>query len=71
MGGAWTPNPPTSSELADDVTALSFTYYDSNDNITAALANIRRITIGITTQEAAGNMQQAFTLTMDVRLRNL
>ncbi|MFQ5847190.1 MAG: PilW family protein [Candidatus Methylomirabilales bacterium] len=70
VGGAWTPNPPASSEMADNVTALSFTYYDGNDNVTATLTDIRRITMLITTQETAGGMIQTFPLRMDVRLRN-
>ncbi|MEE9153776.1 MAG: prepilin-type N-terminal cleavage/methylation domain-containing protein [candidate division NC10 bacterium] len=70
VGGVWTPTPPASSELADSVITLSFTYYDANDNVTATLAAIQRITIGITTQEATGGMQQTFPLTLDVRLRN-
>ncbi len=70
VGAAWTPTPPVSSELADSVITLSFTYYDANDNVTATLAAIQRITIGITTQEATGGMQQTFPLTLDVRLRN-
>lgn len=70
VGGVWTPTPPASSELADSVITLSFTYYDASDNVTATLAAIQRITIGITTQEATGGMQQTFPLTLDVRLRN-
>ncbi|MBW8057814.1 MAG: prepilin-type N-terminal cleavage/methylation domain-containing protein [candidate division NC10 bacterium] len=70
VGAAWTPTPPASSELADSVITLFFIYYDANDNVTATLAAIQRITIGITTQEATGGMQQTFPLTLDVRLRN-
>ena len=70
---------PTSSELADNVTALSFTYYDANDQkifppppLTGNLANIRRITVQVTTQGTAGTGgQQTFPVTVDVRLRNL
>ncbi len=70
VGAAWTPTPPATSELAESVITLSFTYYDASDNVTATLAAIRRITIDITTQEATGGMQQTFPLTLDVRLRN-
>ncbi len=72
VGGAWTPpiNNPNSSVLADAVTALNFTYFDANDNVTATLADIRRITVDITGQEAAASFQDAFPLTADVRLRN-
>jgi len=70
VGGAWTPNPPTSSELADSVSALSFTYFDSTDTATATLADIRRITLGITVQDTTAGFQDTFPLTIDVRLRN-
>lgn len=70
VGGAWAPNPPVSSELADGVATLSFTYYDGSDTVTATLADIRRIAMRITTQEGEGDMQETFPLTIDVRLRN-
>jgi prepilin-type N-terminal cleavage/methylation domain-containing protein len=68
VGGAWTPS--VSSELADSVSALSFTYFDSTDTATATLADIRRITLGITVQDTAAGFQDTFPLTVDVRLRN-
>jgi len=71
FGATWTPNPPATSELAEDVITLSFSYYDGNNNVTTALANIRRIAMVITTQETVGGMTQTFPLTMDMRLRNL
>jgi type IV pilus assembly protein PilW len=71
VGGVWSPNPASSSELAEEVTALSFTYYDGSDTPTATLADIRRITIEITAQGTAGVRQETFPLTMDARLRNL
>jgi prepilin-type N-terminal cleavage/methylation domain-containing protein len=70
VGGAWTPNPPVSSELADSVSALSFTYFDNTDTVTATLADIRRITLGITVQDTSAGFQDTFPLTVDVRLRN-
>jgi len=71
FGGA-PPFPALVSEqLADGVTALSFAYFDSSDNPTATLANIRRITIGLTVQETGVGGQQSLPLTMDVRLRNV
>ncbi len=71
VGAAWTPTPPASSELAESVITLSFTYYDASNNVTATLAAIQRITIDITTQETtAGLLPQTFFLTLDVRLRN-
>ncbi|MFQ5881716.1 MAG: PilW family protein [Candidatus Methylomirabilales bacterium] len=85
LGGPWTPDPPTSSELADGVRpaadpagpGLTFMYFDGSDTpiITpvpaASLGNIRRITLVLTTQATAAGRQETFTLTMDVRLRNL
>lgn len=67
-GGAWTPS--VSSELADSVSALSFAYFDSTDTATATLADIRRITLGITVQDTTAGFQDSFPLTVDVRLRN-
>lgn len=71
VGGVWTPNPATVSPLADSATALSFTYYDANNAVTGTLANIRRITIGLTVQKTWAGKTERFPLTIDVRLRNL
>ena len=62
---------PAPEQLADGVTTLTFAYFDSSDNPTATLANIRRITIGLTVQETGVGGQQSLPLTMDVRLRNV
>lgn len=62
---------PVPDQLADGVSALTFAYFDSSDNPTATLANIRRITIGLTVQETGVGGQQSLPLTMDVRLRNV
>jgi len=70
-GGAAPFPAPASEQLADGVTALTFAYFDSSDNPTATLANIRRITIGLTVQETGVGGQQSLPLTMDVRLRNV
>lgn len=69
--GAAFPFPPVSEALADGVTTLTFAYFDSSNNPTATLANIRRITIGLTVQETGVGGQQSLPLTMDVRLRNV
>lgn len=61
----------TSSALVDSVSALTFTYYDGSNVVTADPASIRRITIGLTTQGTAGGLPVSFPLTLDVRLRNL
>ena len=59
-----------SSELADGVNTLAFTYFDANDNTTATLADIRRISIDVTTQETAAGRPESFALSTDVWLRN-
>jgi len=69
IGGAFPA--PAPDQLADGVTALTFAYFDGNDNPTAILAGIRRITVGLTTQAPAGGKPETFPLIMDVRLRNL
>ncbi len=60
-----------SSALVDSVTALTFTYYDGGNAVTADPSSIRRITIRLTTQGRAAGMPLTFPLTLDVRLRNL
>jgi prepilin-type N-terminal cleavage/methylation domain-containing protein len=62
---------PAPEQLADGVTTLTFAYFDSSNNPTATLANIRRITIGLTVQGTGVGGQQSLPLTMDVRLRNV
>jgi len=69
IGGAFPA--PAPDQLADGVTALTFAYFDGNDNPTAVRADIRRITVGLTTQAPAGGKPETFPLIMDVRLRNL
>lgn len=71
VGGAWTPNPAAQGELADSVSALSFAYYDGSNTVTATLASVRRITIGVTVQNTAARKTETFPLTIDLRLRNL
>lgn len=70
-GGAAPFPAPVPDQLADGVSALTFAYFDSSDNPTATLANIRRITIGLTVQATGVGGQQTLPLTMDVRLRNV
>ncbi len=62
---------PVPEELADGVTVFTFTYFDGSDNVPATLADIRRITIGLTVQETGVGGQQTLPLTMDIRLRNV
>ena len=67
-GAGW--GPLAEGELAEGITALSFTYYDGSDAVTANPADIKRITIEIATSGTAGGTQETYPLTMDVRLRN-
>ncbi len=60
------------SEMADGVTTLAFTYFDANNNVTATLADIRRIRIGIFAQATTRDGQQLnYPMRTDVTLRNL
>jgi len=54
--------------IAAGITNLAFTYLDQDKNVTAAAANIRTVTITITTQQSAG--QPSVTMVNRVRLRN-
>jgi prepilin-type N-terminal cleavage/methylation domain-containing protein len=54
--------------IAAGIINLAFTYLDQNNNVTAAAANIRTVTITITTQQSAGQPQ--VTMVNRVRLRN-
>lgn len=73
----WSPNPPSSRLLAENISSLAFQYFDAGNNLipspvaTGSLGSIRRITISVTTQKTAAGKQQSFPLTVDVRLRNL
>ncbi len=66
----------TTGEVADGLSTLDFSYYDSaNASISApvaagSLAGIRRITVSLVTAKTTVNVQQAFPLVVDVRLRN-
>jgi prepilin-type N-terminal cleavage/methylation domain-containing protein len=54
--------------LAAGITSLAFTYLDQNNTVTAIAANIRTVTIAITTQQSA--RQPYVTMGHQVRLRN-
>lgn len=62
---------PVLDQLADGVSALTFAYFDGSENPGPPPANIRRITVALTTQATAGGKQATLPLTMDVRIRNL
>jgi len=63
------------SPIAENITSLNFTYKDANNNATAILADIRKVTISITARTAypdPGTGQYwTITLTSDVTPRNL
>jgi prepilin-type N-terminal cleavage/methylation domain-containing protein len=54
--------------LASGITSLAFTYLDQDNAVTATAANIRTVTITLTTQQSAGQPQ--VTMVHRVRLRN-
>ncbi len=71
-GTAWTPATPTADDVAQCVTTLTITYYDSSGNTTTTPGNVYRINISITgTENTRGWGARTYTLTSDVRLRNL
>jgi len=54
--------------VAAGIIGLAYTYLDQNNAVTAAPANIRTVTITLTTQQSAGQPQ--VTMVHRVRLRN-
>ncbi|MFQ5848276.1 MAG: PilW family protein [Candidatus Methylomirabilales bacterium] len=63
---------PGLQPLADNIQAFQILYFDANGNPTAVLANIRQMTISFTAQSPPGWWrQQNFTITSDIRVRNL
>jgi prepilin-type N-terminal cleavage/methylation domain-containing protein len=54
--------------VAADIISLTYTYLDQNNAVTATAANIRTVTITMTTQQSAGQPQ--VTMVHRVRLRN-
>jgi prepilin-type N-terminal cleavage/methylation domain-containing protein len=54
--------------LASGITNLAFTYLDQGNTVTGTAANIRTVTITMTTQQSAGQPQ--VTMVHRVRLRN-
>ena len=54
--------------VAAGIISLAYTYLDQNNAVTATAANIRTVTITLTTQQSAGQPQ--VTMVHQVRLRN-
>jgi len=68
----WTPASPTAYDVAQCVTTLTVTYYTETGAATTTAADVRRIGISITGREnIRGWGARTYTLTSDVRLRNL
>ena len=64
--------PSAASEIAGGVTSLTFTYFDTNDNVTTTLADIRRNRIEIFAQATTRDDQQvSYPMRADVTMRNL
>jgi hypothetical protein len=59
---------PGAVVVAAGITSLAYTYLDQNNTVTAVAANIRTVTITMTTQQSAGQPQ--VTMVHRVRLRN-
>lgn len=70
--GAWSPATPTVYDIAQCMTDVTMIYYDSLGNTPATPPNARRINISITgVENARGTSSRSYTVTTDVRLRNL
>ena len=65
-------DPETDEIMAENVTDLTFTYYDSNDDTTSDLDAIRTVDIRMTIEKSAGrDGQVSRTLIKRVKCRNL
>ena len=65
-------DPETNEVMAENVTDLTFTYYDSNDDTTSDLDAIRTVDIRMTVEKSAGRDSQVNrTLVKRVKCRNL
>ena len=70
--GTTFPSLTGASEIAQDVAALTFTYFDDTNTVTTVLADIRRIRVEIAVQKTTASGEQVtFPLATDVKLRNL
>jgi type IV pilus assembly protein PilW len=65
-------DPETDEIMAENVTDLTFTYFDSNDDTTSNLDEIRTVNIQMTIQKSSGqDGQVSRTLVKRVKCRNL
>jgi type IV pilus assembly protein PilW len=70
VGGGWTTL--IAYDVAQCVKTVTITYYNSTGGAAATPADVRRIKISITGEEnVRGHAPRAYTLSTDVRLRNL
>jgi Tfp pilus assembly protein PilW len=71
-GTTWNPVTPTAYEVAQCVKGMSISAYNSAGVLTTNPADVRRITISITGEGNVRNQSpRAYTLSTDIRLRNL
>jgi prepilin-type N-terminal cleavage/methylation domain-containing protein len=74
-GANWNPDTPAPTDkfdVAQCVKTVTITYYNSAGGAAATPADVRRIKISITGEEnVRGYTPRAYTLSTDVRLRNL
>lgn len=74
-GANWNPDPPAPTdkfEVAQCVKTVTITYYNNTGGAAATSADVRRIRISITGEEnVRGHAPRAYTVSTDVRLRNL
>ena len=76
-GANWDPLTPALTEtdkfeVAQCVKTVTITYYNNTGGAAATPADVRRITISITGEEnVRGHAPRAYTVSTDVRLRNL
>lgn len=71
-GTAWDPATPTASDAARCITALAITYYDASGTPTTIPTNVARLNISMTgVENSRMTGAQTYTLTTDVRPRNL
>ena len=71
-GTGWNPATPTASVAARCITALAITYYDASGTPTTTAANVVRLNMSMTgVENSRMTGAQTYTLTTDVRPRNL
>ena len=57
--------------IANNITGISFTYLDSDNNVTTTLKSIRTVQITLTAQSSKSSVNSTRSLTSRVRCRNI